>query len=576
MLTRRTFLSAHAPVVLGARQHRHPNVILLLTDDQGYGDLGCHGNPWVHTPNLDRLHSQSVRFTNAHVDPLCAPTRAGLLTGQYAFRNGVTAATGGWSLLRPGVPTLADVFRQNGYRTGIFGKWHLGDNYPMRPPDRGFDESIVCRCGGVTQSADYWGNKYFDDYYYRNNEPQRFQGYCTDVFFREATSFIDRSRNQPFFLYLPTNAPHSPYLVDERYSDPYKKRGVPSPTAEFYGMIQNIDENAGRLLKFLDERGLTENTIFIFMTDNGTAAGVHLPGQPADWKGFSAGMRSAKGSSFEGGHRTPLFFRWPASSWKTGRDVSDLVCHLDMFPTLVELCGLKAPAAHKPDGRSLSGLLRGDRGVPDRTHFIQQNQIVIDGKYQMEDPQPWRNAVALTGRWRLVNGDQLFDMNRDPAQQDNVAAQYPGVAKDLRQQYDRWWKEMSSGYRAWNRIEIGNSAENPCGLTCFDWHGDKVPSSQEMVRSGLVANGVWALHAPRASRYEITLRQRPAYVKHTVEAQTARLKVNGREWTSKAPTPGAGLPFTVDLPAGNLDLWTELAGAGEVRGAYYVDVRRIG
>jgi len=575
MLTRRTFLSAQTPCLLGAGPGRRPNVILLLTDDQGYGDLGCHGNPWVRTPNLDRLHSQSVRFTNAHVDPLCAPTRAGILTGQYAFRNNVTAATGGWSLLRPGVPTLADVFRRNGYRTGIFGKWHLGDNYPMRPPERGFEESVVCRCGGVTQSADYWGNKYFDDYYYRNNEPQRYDGYCTDVFFREAASFIERSGDHPFFLYLPTNAPHAPYLVAERYSDPYKKRGVPSPTAEFYGMIENLDENTGRLLSFLDQRGLAANTIFIYMTDNGSAAGGHLAGQPAEWKGFSAGMRAAKGSSYEGGHRTPLFFRWPAAGWKTGRDVSDMVCHLDMFPTLVDLCGLKAPAAHKPDGRSLSGLLRGGRGLPERTHFIQHNQIVSAGKYQMEDPQPWRNAVALSGRWRLVNGDQLFDMSQDPGQQNNAAARYPEIVKSLRERYGRWWKEMS-GHRGWNRIEIGNPAENLCGLTCFDWHGDRVPSSQQMVRDGLVANGVWALHARGGGRYEITLRQRPAYVKHVVEVQSAKLKVNGREWAVNAPPPGPGVVFTVDLPAGDLDLWTELASGGEARGAFYVDVRKLG
>jgi arylsulfatase A-like enzyme len=548
--------------------------VFLLTDDQGYGDLACHGNTLIHTPNLDRLYSHSVRFTNSHVDPLCAPTRAGLMTGQYAFRNGVTAATGGWSLLHPGVPTLAGVFRQNGYRTGIFGKWHLGENFPFRPNDRGFDEAIVCRGGGIAQSPDYWGNRYFDDHYYRQNQPEPFQGYCTDVFFREATSFFERNRTRPFFLYLPTNAPHAPYLVAERYSEPYKKRGVPSPTAEFYGMIENIDENAGRLLKLLDDLKLTENTIFIYMTDNGTSAGVHLSGQPADWQGFPAGMRAAKGSAYEGGHRTPLFLRWPAAGWKTGRDVPNLVCHLDLFPTLVELCGLKPPAAHRPDGRSLVPLLRSESVPWDRTHFIQHNQIVVEGNYQMDRPQAWRNAVALTARWRLVNGDELYDMEIDPGQRTNATAQHPEIVSSLRRQYDLWWEQMV-GARTWNRIEIGNAAENPTGLTCFDWHGDKVPSNQDMVRDGLVANGTWALHAQRAGRYEITLRQRPAYVQYPLEAQMARIKINDREWTAQVEPGLAGVPFMVDAPAGDLNLWTELTGSGAPRGAYYVDVRAI-
>jgi arylsulfatase A-like enzyme len=573
-VSRRALLAGSVPLLLPARQQKRPNVVLLLTDDQGYGDLACHGNRWLRTPSLDRLHGQSIRFTNSHVDPLCAPTRAGLMTGQYAFRNGVTAAVGGWSLLRPGVPTLADAFRQNGYRTGIFGKWHLGDNYPMRPADRGFDEAIVCRCGGVAQVADYWGNHYFDDHYYRNGTPEAFAGYCTDVFFREATAFVERNRNHPFFLYLPTNAPHYPYLVSERYTQPYKKMGVPSPAAEFYGMIENIDENTGRFLKMLDDRKLGENTIFIFMTDNGTAAGVHMTGQPADWQGFSAGMRAAKGSAYDGGHRTPMFFRWPAAGWKTGRDVASLVCHLDIYPTLLDLCGLKTPSGHKSDGRSLAPLLRGET-APERTHFIQHNQITTEGKYQMDDPQPWRNGVALTDRWRLVNGKELYDIPRDPGEQQDVSAGNPDVVKDLRRRYDGWWEQMSDGLHTWNRIEIGHPAEAPTGLTCFDWHGEIIPSSQEMLQRGMAGNGVWALRAGRAGRYEFTLRQRPEYVKYVIKARTAKMKIAGREWTADVPAGAVGVPFTIDLRAGDFELWTELAGVESPRGAYYVDVRRL-
>lgn len=579
MLTRRHLFQFASPLLFPAAtafsqsRGKPPNVVILITDDQGYGDLGCHGNPWIQTPELDKLHAESVRFTNFHSDPLCAPTRAGLLTGQYALRNGVTAATGGWSLLRPGVSTAADLFRRAGYRTGVFGKWHLGENYPLRPSDRGFDESIVCRGGGVAQSPDYFGNDYFDDHYYVSNEPKPFRGYCTDVFFSHAMHFVRQNRERPFFLYLPTNAPHDPFLVDKRYSQPYKDRGVPSPTAEFFGMIQNIDENTGRLLKLLNELRLAENTIFIYMTDNGSSAGGKRQDHPPNWNGFTAAMRAQKGSPYEGGHRVPLFIRWPKSGWKTGRDVSSLTCHLDVLPTLAELCNLQVPADHRFDGSTLAPLLRGTAGFSgERTHFIEHHQTRKDGKYQMENPEPWRNAVALTERWRLVNGRELYDMRLDPGQKKDVSAENTDVVKVLRQRYDQWWKDVSPGFTRWNRVRIGSTSEPVTGLTCFDWHGDFVPSNQVMVRSGLVANGPWALDAEREGLYRIVLRQRPEYVNFAVEADKARLWLNNREYDAPVEKGKSGVAFEVSVSRGHVDLRTELESGGVRRGAYYVDV----
>lgn len=224
---------------------RRPNVVLVITDDQGYGDLGCHGNPIIQTPNIDALHSQSVRLTNFHVGPTCAPTRAGLMTGRYCNCTGVWHTIGGRSLLRKDEITLGDVFRAGGYRTGMFGKWHLGDNYPFRPHDRGFDEALYHGGGGVSQTNDWWGNDYFDDIYLRNGEPEAFQGYCTDVWFSQAMDFVERNRQQPFFCYLSTNAPHSPHNVPERYARLYE--GLPCERDRFYGMITNIDDNMARL-----------------------------------------------------------------------------------------------------------------------------------------------------------------------------------------------------------------------------------------------------------------------------------------------------------------------------------------
>ena len=289
-----------------------PNIIIIITDDQGYGDVGAHGNSVIQTPHLDELWSESVRMTNFHVDPTCSPTRSALMTGRYSTRTGVWHTIMGRSLMDTNEQTLAEVFQANGYKTGMVGKWHLGDNYPLRPQDQGFEDVVWHKGGGVGQGPDYWGNDYFDDTYWRGDVPEPFEGYCTDVWFSEAMRFVEENKEDPFFLYLSTNAPHGPFLVDEKYSQPYTDQGVPAPMDAFYGMITNIDENLGALRTKLDELGLSENTLLIYMADNGTAAGVARTDAEGDWKGFNAGMRGIKGSEYEGGHRIPFLVHWPA------------------------------------------------------------------------------------------------------------------------------------------------------------------------------------------------------------------------------------------------------------------------
>ena len=350
---------------------RKPNVVLVITDDQGYGDIAAHGNKMIQTPNLDQLYRQSLRLTNFHVDPTCAPTRSALMTGHYSTRTGVWHTIMGRSLMNTNEVTLAEVMQSNGYKTGMFGKWHLGDNYPLRPQDQGFETVVQHGGGGVTQTPDYWQNDYFDDTYLRNGKPEKFKGYCTDIWFQEALNFIETNKSEPFFAYISTNAPHSPYLVDPKYSIPYERKGVPKQMAAFYGMITNIDENMGLLERRLKDWGLDENTILIFMTDNGTAAGFKRP-QPEDlskkqqrrlskgkpivlesWPGFNAGMRGTKGSEYDGGHRVPCFIRWPAGKLDGGRDITQLSAHIDILPTLAELCHLTISSELKLDGTSL-------------------------------------------------------------------------------------------------------------------------------------------------------------------------------------------------------------------------------
>jgi arylsulfatase A-like enzyme len=582
--TRRHFLGALSATVLGGSFNRSmgmaqpktvdrpPNVVLVLTDDQGYGDLACLGNPILRTPNIDRLYGQSIRLTDFHVGPTCAPTRASLMTGRYCNRTGVWHTVMGRSLLRRDEVTMADVFAVGGYRTGIFGKWHLGDNYPFRPQERGFQEVLVHGGGGVGQTPDYWGNDYFDDTYWHNGNPEKQAGYCTDVWFDGALRFIEANRDRPFFAYIATNAPHSPFNVAERYSDAYRGKGVPN--ANFYGMIANIDENVGRLLSRLKALGLEENTILIFMTDNGTAAGFQAG------KGFNAGRRGTKGSEYDGGHRVPCFLRWPAGGLGGGKDVSRLTAHLDLLPTLIELCGLSQPAGVKFDGTSLAPLLRDARADwPDR--------VLVTDSQRIEQPQKWRQSAVMTDRWRLIDGKELYEIHPDPGQRNDVSAENPEVVQKLRRVYEDWWADVSRRFGECCEIVIGSDKEDPACLTCHDWHGGELPPwDQTHILKGEQTNGFWAVEVAQAGEYEFALRRWPREVDQPInvavpggramEVAQARLAIGAVDLIHRIAAEAKEVLFRTRLESGKTKLQTWLiAEDGAARGAYFVYVKRI-
>ena len=396
-----------------------PNVVLVITDDQGYYDIAAHGNEVIQTPALDKLWSESVRLTNFHVDPTCAPTRSALMTGRYSARVGVWHTIMGRSLMRRGEMTLAEVFEHSGYRTGMFGKWHLGDNYPYRPQHRGFDTAVYHGGGGVGQTPDYFGNDYFDDTYWHATRdkagvPVKHKGYCTDVWFAECGKFIRAAaaEKKPFFAYLSTNAPHGPYLVADKYKKLYEGK-VKGNKAAFYGMITNIDENLARLRRMLADEGLARDTIVIFMTDNGTSAG-----DPGD-------MRGRKGSEYEGGHRVPFFIHWPGH-YEGGRDVPQLTAHLDVLPTLTEICGLTPPREVAIDGMSFKPLLDGEAADwPDRMLVVESQRIMY--------PEKWRKCSVMNDLGRLVNGKEFYTIRTDVSQKQDVADLHPEeVRQDAR------------------------------------------------------------------------------------------------------------------------------------------------
>ncbi|HEX72667.1 MAG TPA: arylsulfatase, partial [Candidatus Hydrogenedentes bacterium] len=374
-----TSLGAIAGASFGARSmkatcenspRRRPNVVLIITDDQGYGDLGCHGNPVLKTPHLDRLHRESVRFTQFNVSPVCSPTRACLMTGRYNYRTGVVDTYAGRSMMDPRERTLAEMLRAAGYRTGIFGKWHLGDNYPLRPMDRGFEEALVHYGGGIAQPSDpefyERENTYFDPVIQHNGKALKGSGYCTDVFTDAALRFIAEEGGAPFFAYVSYNAPHTPLQVPDDAAAPYRAAGLDEKTAQVYGMIANMDHNVGRILNALDEMDIARDTVVIFMTDNGAQ---NLGGGGR----FNAGLRGWKTTVYEGGIRVPFFVRWP-ERFAGGRDVDRIAAHIDIAPTLLELCGAMPDDPPAFDGISLMPLLRdGDttKQWPDRTLFFQ-------------------------------------------------------------------------------------------------------------------------------------------------------------------------------------------------------------
>ena len=551
----------------GAANSKRPNVILVMTDDQGYGDLGCHGNDVIMTPNLDKLRSQSVRLTDFHVDPTCSPTRSALMTGHYSSRTGVWHTIMGRSLLGRNEVTVADVFSSSGYRTAIFGKWHLGDNYPYRPQDRGFDEVLIHGGGGVGQGPDYWGNDYFDDTYFHNGRAKKFEGYCTDIWFDGALKFIEANRDRPFFCYVPTNAPHGPYNVADKYSKPYRDKGVKDNQANFYGMITNIDENMGRLMRRLEELGLEENTILIFMTDNGTSAG------------HNGGMRGKKGSEYEGGHRVPFFVRWPAGGLKGPGNVDRLSAHIDVLPTLIDLCGLKRPAGVKFDGASLAPLFKGSaKRWPDRTLLVHSQRI--------EHPEKWRKSAVMTQRWRLINGRELYDIQADPAQKKDIADANPQVVEQLRRSYEQWWADLSQGFDKYCEIVIGSDKQNPTRLMSHDWHCPNPAWSQSAVRRGSKSNGFWAVEIERDGMYEFELRRWPREVDapineaiaggKAITATKARLNIADKDLTRPVPQDAHSVTFQAELKAGKTRLQTWLTDEnGTSRGAYYVYAKRL-
>ncbi|WP_090164844.1 arylsulfatase [Neolewinella agarilytica] len=569
------------------------NIVLIMTDDQGYGDIAAHGNPWLNTPEMDALHDESVRFTNFHVATTCAPTRAGLMSGVNCNRAGAWHTIGGRSLLASRFTTLASELQSAGYATGIFGKWHLGDNYPFRPQDRGFDEVLIHGGGGVGQTPDAWGNDYFDDTYFHNGVPKKYEGYCTDVWFEEAGDFMKEKveKGEPFFTYIVTNTPHGPYHIADKYVDPYRDNTeIPNP--RFCGMIANVDDNIGRLRAQLRDLDIEDNTLIVFMTDNGTSSGANLGKDRHVTKGYNAGMRGRKVDEYEGGHRVPLFLRFPKGGPSPVAH-DELTTYTDILPTLLDIVGHPLEVDYPLDGQSLLPLIQNGE-QPELNDRI----VVVDTQRE-ELLEKGKRSCVMMQDWRLINGKELYKLKDDPGQRENLISTQPELAGKLNEAYEDWWRQVAIDSAMMSRIIVGHPAENPALITAHDWHTETgSPWNQNLVRAGQVHNGYWAIDVAEAGEYLINLYRWPPGVARqfaatvpsmpavpggdgykegvTINPQNAVLKV-GEKVLKLEVAPGAeAISKVVYLLKGPQDLQTWITDEqGVTRGAYYVSLELL-
>ena len=506
-----------------------PNIILIMTDDQGFGDIAFHGNPDIHTPVMDQLARQSTRFTNFYVSPVSAPTRSSLMTGRYSLRTGVHDTYNGGAIMATEEITIAEVLKDAGYNTGIFGKWHLGDNYPYRPMDQGFNESLVHLGGGIGQVGNVYNYFRFDSSYYdptlwKNGKPVKTNGYCSDVYTEAAIDFISDNKDDPFFLYLSYNAPHTPLQVPYQYFKKYKDleihpKNYPENDGTFpdmnnndiksakgvYAMVENIDDNLGQLFDKVQQAGLDSNTLIIFLTDNG-------PQQ----RRFTGGLRGRKGSVYEGGIRVPCFMSLP-SFFPEDKEISSPVAHLDIFPTILDLCGLKVPENVNIDGGSLISLLKGD------TEFFDDRTLFFN--WARGYPEPYKNVAARTSEYKLVGQTsweakssdlQLFNIKDDPYENNDLSDNMIEKTSELKEEFDNWYLEVigSTNLKNNHPIFIGTEFENPVFLNRNDAKGSEGIWAQEDIF------GYWDINIVKEGYYDIIFR----FIKEIKTPGTLKIK----------------------------------------------------
>ncbi len=556
-----------------------PNVVLVMTDDQGIGDFGATGNPVFETPRIDAMAGRSSSMTTFYVSPVCSPTRACLMTGRYNYRTRVIDTWLGRSMMEPNEVTIAEALSEAGYATGIFGKWHLGDCYPMRAIDQGFDEALIHRGGGLAQPSEPRENRrrYTDAILFHNGQQVQSEGFCTDVYFDAALDFIDQANDdgKNFFVYIPTNAPHSPYHdVPEDLRQHYMEKAdqlaeliVDTPNnlqreidtlARIAAMITNVDQNMGKLFDRLDAMDLTENTLVIFLVDNGPNTSRYV-----------GNLRGKKNNVHDGGVRSPLWLQWPARL-AAGQSHAELAAHIDLMPTILEACGVEAPGGVDFDGRSLMPILTG------QSVDWSDRQVVLQ-THRGDQPVRYHHFMIRDPRWKLLHASgfgtedfsgapkfELYDLLNDPGESKNLVDEQPEVFARLKASYDAWFDDVSStrpDNYAPPRIQIGTPHEDVTVLTRQDWRDGTWEAE---------ATGFWELSVPSGGEFEVRIefdeRPTPGFVV---------LRVGNADYRQAIPGRAESAVFEgIDIPAGDTRLQAVLTNDGKQRGIYQAFVSR--
>ena len=559
-----------------------PNVIIILTDDQGYGDMSAHGNPILKTPKLDSLHDESIRLTDFHVAPVCTPTRGELMTGLYALRNKAGMVPAGRNLMRREIPTMPEIFKENGYATGLFGKWHLGDTYPHRPLDRGFERAVWHKGWGFASEIEYDNDYYYTRYI--DQEETRFSDrFCTDTWFDAAMQWMGEQADagQPFFTYLSLNTPHSPFNAMARHYFDYGSQVEDPLLAHFFGLISNIDENVARLDEWLGVRGLRDDTILVFMNDNGTAKGETV---------FNAGMRGKKGSAYDGGHRAICFIRWPGGDLGEPRAVSYASHVTDILPTLAEILGFGLSEDATFDGASLAPILRSADGTgPDRKIIVQYGGRIRPAKYS--------DSSVLWNSWRLVGEDELYDMSSDPGQETNVADENPEILASMKAHYDEYWSSIEASIDEVEPLVVRADTESFTDMTSNSWIEVDCDNRRRTAETcGPPRGGVWQIEVEADGHYAVDLSRWPFHMDRSLTVagpaatiggvlitpgkalpvRSASLSVNGETSMNAAADPDAtSVRFEVSLKQGRNTLqgWFRNSSGRDISGAYYGRIR---
>ncbi|WP_136482000.1 arylsulfatase [Cognatitamlana onchidii] len=507
---------------VNAHSQERPNIIIMMTDDQGYGDIGAHGNPYLKTPKIESLGEQGLEMTHFFSYPNCSASRAALLTGRYPYRTGVTAVTQVDHFMNASEVTIAEILSTNGYRTGIFGKWHLGDNMPMRPIDQGFQEALVHKGGGIGQAAGPDGNTYFNPILEHNGVPKKYNGYCDDIFTEAAIDFISKKGDKPFFAYLATNLPHFPLQVPESRAEPFRKLGLHEDNALTYGMIDNIDYNVGRVLEILKTLGIDNNTIVIFLSDNGPRhRRTKNDSYPGRWV---ANLRGTKTSVYDAGIRVPFYVKWPEHI-KPKSQTTQMGAIIDVLPTLLEAVNIEASSEIEMDGESLWPLWTRNESeyLDEREFFVQMHYgptpfkymhfAVRTPKYKLVSPHDFPHGIVHQPTdfvlQNVLKNLELYDVEKDPSERINIAKNHPDIVDNMLESYETWFDEVSEerDAKGIQRIHLGTAKQPHVVLSRFDWGGPRVISRFDYGGPRVVEDnqlGYWRV-TTKSGSYKISL-----------------------------------------------------------------------